>query len=304
MLTEGQQFFLLFIALYLSECVLWVKRRAWVFITGRRWHAKPPLMGEGNRLVFVPPLFPLRWGFVSGEFSHLSTNLDVSAVPLALNEFHKATHLLTWVAQWLVAPVFFCALPVAYWASGASLVFWGILGVAWCLLLITARQFYLAHRRLYPPQRGERWQHVFLIALVPQHALRATGLLARHWLQHFHPLAVAAAVLDRTSFTALASKLWREACFPQPVTGERPLPAPSSLSPDDLAQFLCQQGLETPQLLAPPTQSDDALAYCPRCHAQFQVATSQCPDCGGLAVVPFVTPAAGKEKNGEAARVS
>lgn len=287
MLTEGQQFFLVFVVLYLSECVLWVKRRAWVFLSGRRWRVNAPLRGDSGRPAFASPLPPFGWGFVTGEMAHSGYRLDTAGVREALNTFTAATRPLSRLIHGGLTPLFFLALPLTYWAYGATLPFWLLLAAAWGALAAAAWLFHRAHRQLYPEAKNERRQHTILVALVPQHALRSPGLLARPWLSAFHPLAIAAVVLEREAFTTLASRLWREAVFPSPTSTPPLPPAGPTLSPEELATFLRCQGIEPDTLLSPPNPTPGAQAYCPRCHAQFQTSATHCPDCAGLPVRPF-----------------
>lgn len=287
---------LILVALYLSECVLWVKPWAWVFLSGRRdrWKGSPPVEGGGKgRLVFAPPLPPFGWGFVCGEQRARPGRFDVAGVRQALDDFTTATSRLRWIGRWLLAPGFFLVLPLVYWWWGASPWFWGGLAVGWGLLIAAARDYRRAHREKYPALKDERWQHTLLVALVPQHAIRAPGLLARRWLEAFHPLAVATAVLDREAFLAQAGEAWRKVVFPLPpafpVASGPPAEATAAdeTAREALRTFLLANDVAPASLLAPPVPADEARAYCPRCHAQFNDLAARCPDCGGLPVVGF-----------------
>jgi hypothetical protein len=283
-MTEGQQFFLIFCLLYLSECVLWVKPGGWVFLSGwwGRWKVSEPMTRAGRgRFVFSQPLPPLGWGFVCGEGAVL--HAEVSAVRTRLEEFQAATARLRGLASSLVLPWFFALVPLTYWRVGATLPFWLVLGSGWALLVAAGMIFTRAHRRLFPGKGEERWAHSLLVSLVPQHAIRSPGLLARHWLAECHSLAVAAAVLEADDFRRLAARVWRELAFPP----SGPDPALISAERVTLEGILREQGLDHQAFAAPPERVGNAVAYCPRCHVLFQVAPATCADCGGLAVVEF-----------------
>jgi hypothetical protein len=170
------------------------------------------------------------------------------------------------------------AVPFTWWKLGAnSIAMLATFGVLLLVGLATSVAYFRAHKELYPNDSGTRWQHSFLIAVVPTHTSRAKDLLARDLFAEFHPLAIAKLALPAESFESFGNWIRRELKFPLP---------PQRLDEAELRpveEFLAAQNVvdRTPVKLA------DATQYCPRCHAQFSVEASKCEDCGGMQLRKF-----------------
>lgn len=292
-MSEGQQFFLILCLLCLSESVLWVKPQAWVFLSGwpgGRWKADLPARHGGRgRFVLCQPLPPLGWGFVCGERG-AGGSPSVAGAREKVRAFFEATRRLRFLAAWVAFPWFFVLVPLTYWLIGPEPLFWIVLALGWVALAATAVSFHRVHRRLYPAKSEERWQHTILAALVPQHAIRVPGVLARPWLVEFTPLAVGAATLPPEVFAALAGKECRRWAFPLPATSAAAdaaamlhFPAGKGV-PREIEAILNEAGLSLAALLLPPERQGEAQAYCPRCLAQFDDPGARCADCAGLEV--------------------
>ena len=94
----------------------------------------------------------------------------------------------------LLFVVSFLVLPPVYWWFGEGRPTWIALAMMWLLMVLCSVEYLLIHRRLYPGQVGERWQHFFLGLLLPHHGMRTLDALTRNFLVGYHPLAVAAAL--------------------------------------------------------------------------------------------------------------
>jgi len=143
--------------------------------------------------------------------------------------------------------------------------------------------FFRTDKILYRDRRDDRFSHVLTILLYPPAAVRYAELLSRDLLAGLHPLAVAAA-LDRKTLTELA----REAV----VDSRRRVPKET----EDAAWFrrTCEErvllalkryGLDPRALEEAPQPEGGAVAYCPRCHAQYRSGIDDCVDCEGMALV-------------------
>ena len=79
----------------------------------------------------------------------------------------------------------------------------------------------------------------------------------------------------------------RELRHPRPRLAEDNARAAALVPP--LTRALAACGTEPAAFDLPPDHSSDpaATAYCPRCHAMFLEQAAACPDCRGLALMPF-----------------
>ncbi len=280
-MTEGQEFYLALVLLYVSECLLWLRPGEWAFLSGwpGGWKADPPRRVGGKRRIAVAmPLPPLGWGFET-----YGSRVDVAGVREVLAAFEKRTRWLRAWSAWFVMPWFFVVLPLSYRYHGAELPFFLHLAIGWVAMWVATGMFFLAHRRLHPKKRFDRWQHSLLSLLVPQHAIRSAGIAARPLLATFHPMAVAAAVLKPTPLREVLGRRWRALTFPAP--GQAPDEAERAV----LARIIGHAGLDADSLLAPPARGADAVAYCPCCFAMFRDATATCRECEGRGVVEFAS---------------
>lgn len=67
-MTQGQQWFIIFVLLYVVECLVWVGPRTWVFLSGwwGRWKRFDPQPGAvKGRALLCEPLPPMGWGFLA-----------------------------------------------------------------------------------------------------------------------------------------------------------------------------------------------------------------------------------------------
>lgn len=174
----------------------------------------------------------------------------------------------------------FLGIPYAYLTQQQSLGFAFALLAAILLLIFQGFVAYTTAKRLF---RGRGKQHLAFAfgCLFPWQAMRAGQSLLSKSLATQHPLAVAAALLNQRAFQDYLSAYWRRFTYL------------SSPSKDDamrsaLESFLKQTGSEEKTLLKPPKKdSQDTVAYCPCCHAQYRESLASCADCKGVELVPF-----------------
>jgi hypothetical protein len=157
--------------------------------------------------------------------------------------------------------------------------------------------FWLAHRGIFPEQRRERGQRIAMMLFVPTAAMRAPATLSRNLLGSFHPLAVASVLCPPETFRRLAQTTLlslNHVAHPSASADETSEDAISvwfySRMLRQLSTVVQKNGLDPSELLRPPSPDPDALSYCPRCHAQFVVASGVCPDCENVALIGFATP--------------
>ncbi len=218
----------------------------------------------------------------------LASAFDVEAVKARRQVFLHRTRGLA-----LAGPLTFLALVAGLLSVGyvpAAFAAWpavlAVVVAAWVHLLV---ETWAAHRALHPDGGPDRALKLLLLALSPGGAARARSMVARDLLIGFHPLAVARALLSASGFEAVAGPMWRD--LRNPLGG----PGPPELEDARLAlldahrRLLGEAGVNVSQLEAPP-EREGSLAYCPRCHAQYERADGDCEDCPGVARRRFEEP--------------
>lgn len=228
----------------------------------------------------------------------LDEKLDQKALGKTLADFDRATSFLRGAS--LVLTVFLLLLcPVTIGLFGWLPALWFILPA---LLLqsgfITVKLRRL-HRALYPAADEDRFRLTLLCLLAPLVAMRAPAILSRHLLEGFHPLAVAAELLDKDSFKSLARGWWRD--LNHPLLPATPGDAAAAeivntfrlLQRDAVSRFLNGQNLAVENLVKPAAPTDRShTQQCPRCETQFTRNASACRECGGIALADL-EPAVG-----------
>ena len=220
--------------------------------------------------------------------------LDARAVEQRWSEFQKTSGPVRWLGNVLLAYLFLVA-PGLIWQFGLKLSWLGLLLGLVALTTAAAVLFHRAHRALYPQAGDERFTHTLTILLAPMATMRAHDTLSRPLLAAFHPLALAKVFLPINDFRDFARRGLldlRQPALPvcssaDPAARATELHARTTLR-QAAENFLKQSGVEPDELCKPPSPMDESCrAYCPRCRAQFTMASGNCADCGGLALVPF-----------------
>lgn len=170
----------------------------------------------------------------------------------------------------------------------------GFLVVMFVLWWTCAFMTYRAHKQLFPTLGSERAMQTFVAMVSPVAAMRGRDHMARHLFEGVHPLPVLYALNapQTTNFAAVAA---RDAAYPLPLAPE---------FADDLSEEAFEAianyhrtyresldaciktiGLTHHELLSPPKAADSqTLAYCQRCHHEFDSAEAYCHACGGRKV--------------------
>jgi len=152
-----------------------------------------------------------------------------------------------------------------------------------------------AHRDLYPEATEERFRLAFMMVLSPAAAIRAVDPLQRPLLEEFHPVAVAAVLLEAPALAAFATPAWRDLRFPRlpecPVEGETVRQNERWFRDQVLEAFrktVKSAGLDPDAWEKAPESTDPSHSqYCARCHSQFTRTAIACRECGGRPLVPI-----------------
>jgi hypothetical protein len=224
--------------------------------------------------------------------SGLRASFDLGAIR-ALGARHAAACevLAPWCNALLL--LLFVALPLLVWQRGviasAPFLLLGLLP-AW---LATLAAFFVAHRRLHPERRRERWARCASLAILPPAAVRAQDLLGRDLLAAFDPLAAVVALCSREDARPFARRALLDLRHPSPL-GAPPL-EPGAEETErwfrgrllEVAEAaLGDEGLDLAELLRPAEREEGCASACPRCERQYVMAEGECYECG-LALAPF-----------------
>lgn len=349
-MTEGQALWLLFAALYLLECCVWLPEgmslltgssggwrargtarllklggRGLVFISAlpqalvvlERWRLLPAAEGlavrgqeapaacvpwaelrpavEGKWLRLAPGTGLAfldepsaraaaervrRWADLDaaareGEFlREAGAALDTAALKARAEELAWETGPARVLARVLLLWCFGVIAGVYRWLGDGPEVLW----LAGALVLLLWAQAWLFWRAAGPAGVRHRLGKTLAAAFLPQHAMRAADELCLARRRECHPLA-ARALLAPEAWLGMARALWKEARY-----GGAP---GAELERRALEAFFQAQGVALAELEPVPSREPGALAYCPRCLAQYHKPVAGCPDCGGLRLREF-----------------
>jgi hypothetical protein len=209
-------------------------------------------------------------------------------------EFEARTRQLRWLCNALVVYLFGLA-PAAIWTLGLALTWLPLLAGLFGLSFGTAWIFNRLHRGWFPDQADDRFAQTLIVALAPASGARTVDHLSRIFMESFHPLAVAAVLLNELEFRNFARRVMldlRHPANPLDLSADGCAVEAGRFTREEIRKaadnLLRRRGLAPETLGAPPQPADDSCrAFCPRCETQFASTAAVCADCGGLAVVPF-----------------
>jgi len=168
----------------------------------------------------------------------------------------------------------------------------------WLLVLIvslnilTIRSYTAAHRSLYPADRGERWQQALSMLLLPVASLRTADTLTRECLAGYSLAVVLPLVCGRDG----GLPLLRRRAFDRAHHVDDQSARAANTATECRRWFAACVAHEESAVLTRmdmsvdegPEPVDGALAYCPRCHAQFRSASATtCTECIAVTLVAF-----------------
>jgi hypothetical protein len=315
-MSDGQVLFLVLVAIYLSDCLIWVRHDAVAFVAPslRRWRLRRPSATFGNErggVVLVNPLPPLGRIYVCplvpagllpetpawpeedsrpAAEAALARALDTEAVARGVAEQAQISGPLQISCNLLLAYLLGLA-PLAAWLHGLEATLGGILAGLALMLALAVGQWWLLHRKAFPERRFERRLHAFLMLIAPPGAIRAHDALSRDALAGFHPLAVARVLLPPQRFEAFARRTLLELRHPEPGAELPGLQAPLLAACERLVR---DAGLDLEALLAPPAPEEGCRSYCPRCRTQYALNQGRCSECVEQLLVAFPQPLASR----------
>jgi hypothetical protein len=222
----------------------------------------------------------------------LERSLDAGAAAARIAEFEAATSGLTTICT-AAFVVLFLLVPALGLRFGLALAWIPSVAAIALAQFAMVVAFVRAHRRLHAGEKRARRNETVLLALSPPAALRGPDVLSRDFLAEFHPLAVAAVVLDDEAFEEFAVRVLRDARHPLPIVRDGGDEAVRRADLEwrerlvsALETFAVKRGLRRERWTsAPPRLEPDCQTYCPRCSQQFTLAAGHCTRCWGLPLV-------------------
>lgn len=147
--------------------------------------------------------------------------------------------------------------------------------------------FYRAHRTLYADDRSERVESAIKMILCPPVAIRSADFLTRDLLSEYSPIVVAR-LLARDGANEFVRAFIRDLRHPlkHEISDETAADIVSWAGAEQLRHCL-EYVQDTSQVLDSTQPEGESVSYCPRCGSQFVVPAGECPDCPGVARVPF-----------------
>lgn len=222
--------------------------------------------------------------------SHIRRLFDRDRIAAAVADFKEQAELVLVCANFLWLGLIL-GLPAFIRIYGFSRAVVPILASVLVLHLAIAAMAFRAHKKLFG-----RWDHSMLYTLWPSpfHSIRAADLLAKKLLAGCHPFAVAAALLPRQRFVAYARESLariRHPLYEASIAG-RAMEIDGwykSRIIREAEETLRAMDLDPAALSVPETGDLEAAyaAFCPRCHALYEIDDGSCPDCAGMKLVPL-----------------
>jgi hypothetical protein len=233
--------------------------------------------------------------------SELTCRTDVRDVVQVIGSFEQNSRflLLYCTLQFTILVIIF---PTMSYLLGFELIWLPLLIVLVLSGLAIVREFSRLRRSLPLTPLAELPGVTATICLSPVSAVHAYDELFKRIVEMHDPLAVAAAIMDRSTFAVLAGTEYRALVFPAVISiaeagGGESNPSDPKFASDldwerklrtELMEKLMRKASCSPeQALASPIQhSEQSISYCPRCHAQYVVRNICCVNCL-RPVVPF-----------------
>jgi len=132
-------------------------------------------------------------------------------------------------------------------------------------------ELHLAHGRVLPGRRADRWLATLLLPIYPAGAMRAAAGLHAEALGHFHPLALAIVLAEPTDRDELARRV---------AAGLRYFPATPGPTADLLIEFAASHAIDLRADPGPPSPSYPLTgAFCPYCLLEYTQSEGYCSDC-------------------------
>lgn len=219
----------------------------------------------------------------------LKSLFDVEQLKAHDETFKKLTQTLFWFCNLQFIFLLIIAPILVYFFGTRMLIASGLYVIFTNLVIIIF--FYLANRKIYPNQTGERVADILKMFFCPPMTIRASDVLSLRYFTSFHPLAVARLVLNDRNFEHFAKQtlLSFNNTFDMinDSTYKNDLLWHIKAMELNVKHFIAQNGIKISDLETTPEPTDGTLSYCPRCHTQYVIKGGQCSECDGVILVEY-----------------
>ncbi|MEN3942390.1 hypothetical protein WJU23_13915 [Prosthecobacter sp. SYSU 5D2] len=206
---------------------------------------------------------------------HARRTLEAAPLTAQAADLTSRTHWLRHLGSFIFIWTFGVLVVLYRWLGDGQEVLWA--AAALLALQLSQAVLFFRQARTLP----HRFWKALMVALLPQHAMRATDLLCDVPSPvPAHPLAGRPLIGDE-AWKKIACQMWKKARF-QPSATTR-------LQCLVLETWLEKEGLPISEIEAPPQQQTGSALYCPSCQSQFKDGTQTCLDCGGIPLRPFAS---------------
>jgi len=176
----------------------------------------------------------------------------------------------------------FILLPLCLFTDLSTYIRLG--GLVISLLLIytfTILYSYFVYRKIYRPTRGRGLLFTLMQVFSPMSAVHSSSHLTADLYHRFDYRAVAATLLSKETFSALAASELRKIRYAFKTSGPLELREYWILREKEIVQLVNQVGIKEHELMAPPLREDPlAIGFCPVCLAEYREGVTECSDCG------------------------
>ena len=211
----------------------------------------------------------------------IKRNLNVKDIKTIWDEFLAQTTRLERTAQATFVLVFVIA-PLSILVIGPHPAWMFLLAGLIGLGLISGRQLFVLHRKLFPQAGFDRWVQALSVAAFPLAATRAVDRLSKDLFYGRHPVAVACAICPVTDSGPALREQWFDLSM---AAAEPDREWYRSALSSEVGRVLDRAGFDAQRH---PEADDPAVEkFCPRCHSQFTSAAGVCNDCDDVALIPL-----------------
>jgi hypothetical protein len=190
----------------------------------------------------------------------------------------------------------FVGLPILVTFAGLLRVLIPVGFIMFGLAIEIAIMFYRAHKTRHPDEKQERVESIIKMILCPPIAIRANDILSKNLLSQYSPVVVAD-LLPGASAQQFVRSFLLDLQHPlkHEVTDDASIDIMNWAAAEQLKQsvkYVDRSNYPKAEiLLARPERDDNSVFYCPRCGCQFVAASDSCPDCPGVELLSFASPA-------------
>jgi hypothetical protein len=224
----------------------------------------------------------------------VQSSFSLAGVSSRLEEVERVTSSLRIVSLFLFLWVFVHGSVLYYTVEphpGMLTRYLTPLGILWLAGIVL---FAFAQRRLLTNSSTEQVSRIATMCFSPAGVMRASSAITREAFSAFNPAAVAAVIMQSSSFRITVCERIRhlqhpsESDFPE-ATDEFKMARDwfRNQHLTALVRMLAELNIAPEDLLKAPIRDNDARTWCPRCLNQYTLESGTCHDCIDISLLGF-----------------